>query len=296
MLRLCCLRCLFHKFFKLAHDKLGHNGVNRSYALLKRLYFWPGLKPSIERHIKNCYVCQKRNRHAVQYARLNFDTATFPMEFISMDLIGEFFPPSAQRHRYALTVICMLTGYVFCEPIPNKTAATVVQTYVDRVYAKFGGSYKILSDNGTEFKNQLFEKVSKELGVTHKKYTAPYSPASNGRIEGFHNFLKACIAKHVSPTLEWDQVIPLACAAYNFMPNEHAKESPFYMMFARDPVLPLNTLLQPRVRYLGGQDNLISLDALRNMLEIAATNLRMARERKYPNQPHLPTKLKLETQ
>ena len=37
-----------------------------------------------------------------------------------------------------------------------------VTAYVDNVYAKFGGSKKILSDNGTEFKNQLFEKVAKE--------------------------------------------------------------------------------------------------------------------------------------
>ena len=34
---------------------------------------------------------------------------------------------------------------------------------------------------GTEFKNQLFEKVAKELGVEFKCYTAPYHPQSNGR-------------------------------------------------------------------------------------------------------------------
>ena len=61
---------------------------------------------------------------------------------------------------------------------------------------------KILSDNGTEFKNKLFEKVAKELGVEYKLYTPPYHPASNGQIEGFHAFLKACIAKHVAPQLE----------------------------------------------------------------------------------------------
>ena len=62
----------------------------------------------------------------------------------------------------------MLTGYTFCIPIPSKKASDVVAAYVDNVYAKFGGSKKILSDNGTEFKNQLFEKVAKELGVEFK--------------------------------------------------------------------------------------------------------------------------------
>ena len=95
---------------------------------------------------------------------------------------------------------------------------------------------KLLSDNGTEFKNKIFEQVAKELGIVHKLYTPPYYPASNGKIEGFHAFLKACIAKHIAPQLEWDVLVPLACAAYNFMPNEHSKESPFFLMFGRDPV------------------------------------------------------------
>ena len=142
----------------------------------------------------------------------------------------------------------MLTDYVFCIPLKTKTAEEVLQAYIDNVYSKFGGSMKILSDNGTEFKNKIFEQIAKELGVVHKLYAPPYHPASNGRIEGFHAFLKACIAKHIAPQLEWDDLVHLACAAYNFIPNEHSKESPFFLMFGRDPILPLNTLLEPKIR------------------------------------------------
>ena len=35
------------------------------------------------------------------------------MKFISMDPIGEFHPPSPKGNIYALTVICMHTGFVF---------------------------------------------------------------------------------------------------------------------------------------------------------------------------------------
>ena len=35
-----------------------------------------------------------------------------------------------------LTVICMLTGYTFCIPLPSKKASDVVTAYVDNVYAK----------------------------------------------------------------------------------------------------------------------------------------------------------------
>ena len=71
------------------------------------------------------------------------------MQFISMDLIGEFHPPSSKGNRYALMVICMLTGYTFCIPLRSKRAEEVVRAYIDNVYSKFGGSVKILSDNGT---------------------------------------------------------------------------------------------------------------------------------------------------
>ena len=193
-----------------------------------------------------------------------------------MDLIGELYFPSKSGHEYALTIICMLTGYVFCIPLKTKQASEVLQAYIDNVYTKFGGSLKILSDNGTEFKNQLFETVAKELGVKHKIYTAPYRPSSNGRIEGFHNFLKACISKHVSPQLEWTSVIPLACAAYNFLPNEHSKESPFFLMFGRDAVLPLNSSFSPQMHYLGNDLNVLSLEALKNMFHIATENIHCA--------------------
>ena len=110
-------------------------------------------------------MCQRQNIVPVKYSQGHFSAPMAPMEFISMDLIGDFIP-SSKGNKYALTVICMLTGYTFCIPIPSKKASDV-----DNVYAKFGGSKKILSDNGTEFKNQLFEKVAKELGVEFKCYT-----------------------------------------------------------------------------------------------------------------------------
>ena len=87
------------------------------------------------------------------------------MEFICMDLIGEFYPLTSKGHQYALTVMDMLTGFIFCSPLKSKRVEEVVQAYLNEVYYRFGGSRKILSDNGTEFKNKVFEEVSKNLDV-----------------------------------------------------------------------------------------------------------------------------------
>ena len=91
-------RALTGQILRMAHDGLGHNGTHRTHTLIKRLYYWKGLKPIIEKHIKTCYQCQRRNKQVVKYATLHFNVATFPMQFISMDLIGEFLPPTSRKH------------------------------------------------------------------------------------------------------------------------------------------------------------------------------------------------------
>ena len=56
-----------------------------------------------------------------------------PMEFVSMDLIGEFHPPSSKGNRYALTAVCMLTGYTFCIPIKSKSAEEIATAWRNHI-------------------------------------------------------------------------------------------------------------------------------------------------------------------
>ena len=205
-----------------------------------------------------------------------FQVPEAPMDFISMDLIGKFNIGSTRGYNYALTVICMLTGFTWCIPIRNKSVETIIKAYVKEVYTGYGGSRKILSDNGSEFKNELFSKVAQELEVEYKVYSPPYHPPSNRRIEGFHSFLKACLAKHLTNNMEWDEVVQFVGAVYNFLPNEHSREAPFFLMFGRDPQLPFNEYLKPRLRYLGNDETIISLEAVKDIYTMAAHNLKLA--------------------
>ena len=95
-------------------------------------------------------------------------------------------------------MIDILTGFVFCVPLKSKKEEEVIQTYLDEVYYKFGGSRKILLDNGAEFKNRMFEGVVKKLGCEGRAYSQPYRPQSNDRIDCFHKFLKTCMGKHIN--------------------------------------------------------------------------------------------------
>ena len=171
----------------------------------------------------------------------------------------------------------MLTGFVFCAPLKSKKAEEVIQTYLNEVYFRFGGSRKILSDNGMEFKNKIFNEVAKKLGCEVRAYSPPYRPQSNAKIECFHKFLKACMGKHINTHLEWDEVIPMAMAAYNFFPHTPSKERPFFLMFGRDPLTGLQKLLGETTRYLGEGGGKLDLTALQNTYQLAAQNIQMAR-------------------
>ena len=131
-----------------------------------------------------------------------------------MDLVGEFHPPSSKGNKYALTAVCMLTGYTFCIPIKNKSAE-IVTAWRNHITFPFGVCRKLLTDNGTEFKNDLFSRVTKELGFERKIYPPPYRPQSNGYIKGFHRFLKSCLTKHITRYREQDDVVPIAPSLYN---------------------------------------------------------------------------------
>ena len=101
--------------------------------------------------------------------------------------------------------------------------------------------------------------------MERKIYTPPYRPQSNGHIKGFHNFLKACLSKHISRNREWDDITQLATASYNWLPNQHSRESPFFIMFGRDALTNLQHLIKPKLRYMGTSELILDLKLMSNI-------------------------------
>ena len=106
--------------------------------------------------------CQTTNLQTPHYVQLHLEIPQIPIDFISMDLISPF-EMTARGNQYALTVMCMLTKYVICIPLTDKYVDTVVSQDLGEVYCRLGGSRKILSDKGSEFKNSLFSGVITQL-------------------------------------------------------------------------------------------------------------------------------------
>ena len=218
------------------------------------------------------------------------------MEFIAMDLIGEFYPASSKGNRYTLTAVCMLTGFTFCIPLKSKCAEDMIKAYIDHICCSFGPSRKILIDNGTKFKNRLWTEVFEKLKI-EQKFTPIYSPQCNGRIQGFHKFLKATIAKQLETHVEWDSLVWKATAAYNFFSIESSGVAPFFLMFGHEAAVKHSLLESENPKYLGTDDGIINKGLMTKLYHIIAHNLSEARKARDKNKrdrpPKEPKKLKI---
>ena len=76
----------------LGHNQSGHNGYQRAYAAIKHLYFWKGMRVQILRYCKSCKVCAVQKVQKTQFEKQIFEPGVQLIEFVSMDLIGEFHP------------------------------------------------------------------------------------------------------------------------------------------------------------------------------------------------------------
>ena len=83
----------------LGHNQSGHNGYQRTYAAIKRLYYWKGMRTHILCYCKSCKTCAVQNVQKTQFEKQIFEPGVQPMEFVSMDLIGEFHPPLIKREQ-----------------------------------------------------------------------------------------------------------------------------------------------------------------------------------------------------
>ena len=124
------------------------------------VYYWKGMHVQVLQYCKNCKVCVLQKVKKIQFEKQIFEPGVQPIEFINMDLIGEFHPPSSKGNRYALTAISMLTGYMFCIPLKNKTAEEIMTAWRNHNTFLFGVCRKLLMDNDTKFKNDLFSRVA----------------------------------------------------------------------------------------------------------------------------------------
>ena len=106
-------------------------------------------------------------------------------------------------------------------------------------------------------------------------FSTPYHQQSNGKLEVFHKYLTPTLKKlcEKDPS-NWDQYLNQVLASYRVTPNLATAETPFFLVYVRDPNLPLHQLLEPMQQFLGDPDSgMLNLEAHRLMLAIAKKTL-----------------------
>lgn len=228
------------EIIKINHDTPlgGHVGVNRLYKKLNNLYNWPNMRKTITDYVKQCVKC-KENKHGV---KTNENFTSFPTTFktfdsIAMDTIGPF-NKSNTGNRYALTIQCDLSKYVVIKPIIDKSANSIAKAFVESFILIYGAPSVIRTDQGTEYKNEVFEKISEYLHI-NQQFSTPYHPQTIGGLERNHRCLNEYIRQFVNESqTDWDEWLPYYAFCYNTTPNTDVRYTPFELIFGKPPNLP----------------------------------------------------------
>ena len=146
-------------------------------------------------------------------------------------------------NQYALVFVNYLTKWPEVFPIPDQTAATIARIFVKEIISRHGVPAELLSDRGRSFLSDLMQEVYQLMGV-HKLNTTAYHPQTDGLVERFNRTLTDMLAKSVERNgHDWDQHLPFVLFAYRASLQASTQESPFYLLYGRDPRLPTETAL-----------------------------------------------------
>lgn len=144
-------------------------------------------------------------------------------------------------NKYVLVLTDYFSRWVEAFPMKDYTAATVARIIVEEVFCRYGLPAHLHSDNSQPFSSKLMEKVNQLLNV-HHFFTSPYHPQGDGLVERFNKTLAAMLrdfVDHVSHD-DWDTALPYVLFAYRTAVQESINDSPFFMMFGRNPRLPVD--------------------------------------------------------
>ncbi|CAG2210600.1 unnamed protein product [Mytilus edulis] len=81
----------------------------------------------------------------------------------------------------------------------------------------------------------------------------------------------------------WDVCLNQTIAAIRFQKNESTKFSPFFLLYNRDPVLPIDNLLKPRRKYVGEDPHKILLEQQHKSFILVHRNLKKSKEKQKQN-------------
>ena len=219
-------------------------------AFVGSYYWWKGMRADVHHFCRSCLVCASRKGPGRSFRPpLTPIPVGGPFHRIGVDVLQ--LPLTANGNRYVVCFVDYLTKWVEAFAVSDQRAETIAKLLVDHVICRHGIPEELLSDRGANFLSDIIQSVCDILEV-RKVNTSGYHPQTDGLVEKFNSTLINMIAKCCEVKQhDWDDHLPHLLFAYRSSVQESTRESPFFLLYGRDPRIPTETILsQPTSPYL----------------------------------------------
>ena len=216
----------------------GHGGFFRTYTLLSRDYWWPGMSSFIHRFVAGCTLCQqmKVNTHLTVPALSPLSsTSSHPFQQLSVDLVTGL-PLSAGFDSLMVVVDHSLSKGVILTPC-NKTidAKGIAELFFKHVFLCFGLHDTLISDRGPQFASAFARELARILGYDLKLSTA-YHPQTDGETERVNQEIETYLRLFCQGQPDkWSNLIPTAEFAHNSATHSLTQKSLFSLILGYEP-------------------------------------------------------------
>ncbi|TFY55573.1 hypothetical protein EVG20_g9269, partial [Dentipellis fragilis] len=179
---------LHRDIVKMHHDspQAGHPGRHKTYELVTRNYWWPGMSVFIHDYVDGCATCQstKNQTHRPHVESVPNAIPTRPFQDITSDFIVDL--PICEGFDSVCVVVDRFTKHVTITPC-NKTITSdqTVDILIDKIYRHYGLWDRLISDRGPQYAGKVMRGVFDELHIKSALSTA-YHPQTDGESERFN--------------------------------------------------------------------------------------------------------------
>ena len=224
------------------HDEMGHLGRDRTLDLVRCRFYWPRMATDVEEYVSKCERCIKRKvvPSATGRAPLVPIISTQPMERVCIDYLS--LEPS-HGCQNVLVMVDHFTRYAWAVATRNQTAKTTAEVLYNHVFAHYGFPKILHSDQGASFEGKLIKELCEIAGI-EKTRTSIYHPQGNGATERMNRTILNMLGT-IDPgeKKDWKKKLGPLVSAYNATRHDSTGESPYFLMFGRQPRLPIDIVL-----------------------------------------------------
>ena len=165
-----------------------------------------------------------------------------PFDRVRIDVVQ--LPVTQKGNKYAVVFMDHLTKLPEVFPTRDQTASTIAKLLVEEI-SRHGEPSELLLDRGPSFLSRLIEEIYSTMGI-HKVNTTAYHPQADGLAEHFNRTLIEMLSKTTdSGEQDWYLKLRFILFAYRATPQASTGESPFFLLYGRDPRLPTEAALSP---------------------------------------------------